>query len=363
MFYYLKLIEIFIKCYLVTTFIGVFALDENNKIISFKPFPKDPEKISEKIKSEKIIKEEAELLEELKKKGFDDFVFSVQREGVKFEKENKAENFVRENFSNLALQYKFVESQAELNQLLTKVGIELAKEKIKKAVERDKLVIQAINAVDEINKCLNIFIERLREWYSLHFPEMDRIVKDHEKFAKIVKEFGSRDRIKELKDFAEKSMGAELKEEDIKIIQELSSQIVNLYSLKEKIEKYLEKVLKEIAPNLTELLGATLTAKLIAKAGGLEKLARMTSSTIQLLGAEKALFKYLHGKGKLPKHGLIFMSSYVQKVPEKYRGKVARALASKLSMAAKIDCYSKENRSEKIKKELEERIKEILSKK
>lgn len=338
-------------------------MDDNNKVISFRIFPKDPEKIAEKIRSEEIIKEESELMKELEKRGFDEFIFSVQRKGVKFEKESKAENFVKENLSSLALEYRFAGSEAELNEILTKTGIELTKVKIKKAIERDKLVVQAINAIEEISKCLNIFIERLREWYSLHFPEMDRIVRDHEKFAKMVKEFGSRDKIEELRDFAKKSMGAELKEEDIKILQEFSSQIVSIYSLKEKIEKYLEKILKDVAPNFTELVGATLSAKLIAKAGGLEKLAKMTSSTIQLLGAEKALFKYLHGRGKLPKHGLIFTSSYVQKAPEKYRGKVARVLASKLSMAAKIDYYSKEDRSEKLKKELEERIKEILSKK
>jgi len=352
------------RAYIVTTLIGCFALDENNKVISFKPFQKDVEKIVEKIKAKDLIEEEKELIEELKEKGFKDFIFSIQREGVNFEKGSSAENFVRENLAKLALQFNFVKSESELNNFLTKVGIELTKEKIRKSIEKDKLVIHAVNAIDEINKCINIFVERLREWYSLHFPEMDKIVKDHEKFAKIVSEFGKRERIevKDLKEFAKKSMGRDFEEEDIKAIQAFSSSILALYSLRERMEKYLEKIVKEIAPNTTALAGPILAAKLIAKAGSLEKLAKSTSSTIQLIGSEKALFRYLHGKGKLPKHGLIFMSPYVQKAPEKYRGKVARALASKLSMAAKIDFYSKEDRSEKLKKELEERIKEILTK-
>ena len=350
------------RAYIITSFIGCFALDENNRIISFKPFPKEVEKIVERIKSKKPIKEEIELVEELKQKGFDEFVFSIEREGVKFEKETKAEKFIKESLAELAIKYKVVKNLAEFNQLLTKIGIELTKEKIKKAIERDKLVIQAVNAIDELNRVINIFIERLREWYSLHFPEMDRMIKNHERFAKLVSQFGSREKIdvKELKQFAEKSMGADFKAEDIRIIQSFASQIVSLYKLRDSLEKYLEKILKEVAPNFSELAGTILAAKLIAKAGGLGKLARMASSTIQLLGAEKALFRYLHGRGKVPKHGLIYIHPLIQKAPKKHRGKVARALASKLSMAAKIDFYSKEDKSKELKRELKERIKEIL---
>lgn len=352
--------------YIITTFIGVFGIDENNKIISFKPFPKDPEKIAEKLKLSEVelIEEEKQLQQELLKKGYKEFVFCVRKPGVKHaQPESKAKQYILENLRRIAIEENFVKDQVEFNQLLTKVNIELTKIKIKKAVERDSLVIQANGAIEELDKSINIFVERLREWYSLHFPEMDRIIENHEKFAKLIEKFGSRGKIDEpkLKQFREKSMGIDFTEEDIKTVQLFSSKILELYKLREDISKYLEKLLTEIAPNFTKLVGPMLAAKLISKAGGLEKLAKMPSSTLQLLGSEKALFRFLHGKGKAPRFGLLYHSPYIQSAPEKLKGRVARVLASKLSIAAKMDYYSKEYKGDKLKKELEERIKKILS--
>jgi nucleolar protein 56 len=356
------------RAYIITTFIGCFGLDEKNKIISFKPFPKDPEKIAEKLKLSELelIEEEKQLQQELWKKGYRQFVFAVRKVGVKYiETGNKAEQFIKENLRRIAIEKKIVKDQVEFNQLLTKVNIELTKTKIKKAIERDALIIQVIDSIEELDKSINIFIERLREFYSLHFPEMDRIVKDHQKFAKLIEKFGSREKIEdpELKQFAEKSMGIDFKEEDIKILQLFAGKILELYKLRENLSKYLEKLLKEIAPNFSELAGPMLAGKLIAKAGGMEKLAKMPSSTIQLLGAEKALFRFLHGKGKSPRFGIIFAHPLIQNSPEKLKGRVARVLASKLSIAAKIDYYSKEYKADKLKQDLQERVKEILSSK
>lgn len=356
------------RAYIITTFIGCFGIDEENKIISFKPFPKDPEKIAEKLKLSEveIIEEEKQIQQELWKKGYKQFIFSVRKADVKHvEPGNKAEQFIKENLRKIAIEKKLVKDQIEFNQLLTKVNLELTKVKIKKAIERDSLIIQANGAIEELDKSINIFVERLREFYSLHFPEMDRIVRDHEKFAKIIEKFGSREKIEdpELKQFAEKSMGADFKEEDIKILQLFAGRILELYKLRKELSKYLENLLKEVAPNFSELAGPMLAAKLIAKAGGLEKLAKMPSSTVQLLGAEKALFRFLRGKGKSPRFGLIYSSPLIQNAPEKLKGRVARVLASKLSIAAKMDYYSKEYKADKLKQELQERVKEILSSK
>jgi nucleolar protein 56 len=158
-------------------------------------------------------------------------------------------------------------------------------------------------------------------------------------------------------------MGADLDEEDVKAIQEFASRIIDLYQLRKNIEKYIDNVLKEIAPNMREIAGPILTAKLIAKAGGLDKLARMPSSTIQLIGAEKALFRHLHGRGNSPRFGYIFMHSLIQNAPERLKGRIARVLSSKLSIAVKMDYYSKEYKADKLKDELKERVKEILSSK
>jgi len=356
------------RLYIVTTFIGCFGVDEHNKIVSFKPFPREPDKIASKLKLSEIemIDEEKQIQNELWKKGYKEFIFSVRKSGVKHtEPENVAEQFVKENLRKLAIEKKVVKDQVEFNQLLTKVNIELTKVKIKRAIERDGLIIYFNGAIEELDKSINIFVERLREIYGMHFPEMDRIVSDHEKFAKIVERFGSREKIEdpELKQLARKSMGMDLKDEDIKTIQLFAGKIVELYKFREEMEKYLERLVKEIAPNFTELASVTISAKLISKAGGIEKLARMPSSTVQLIGAERALFRFLHGKGKSPRFGILYNHPLIQNAPEKLKGRIARVLASKLSIAAKMDFYSKEYKADKLKQELQKRVKEILSSK
>lgn len=354
------------KAYIITTFIGCFGVDENNIIISYRQFPKDVEKIAEKLKLAEIeiIEEEKQLIDELAKKRYK-IVFSLRKPGAReIEVNSKAEQFIRENLRKLTIDKKIVKDQIEFNQLLTRINIELTKVKIKKAIERDNLILDVNGAIEELDKSLNVFTERLREWYSLHFPEMDRTIDNHEKFAKLVEKFGYREKMDEgeLKHLAEKSMGMNLKEEDIETIQSFASEIIRLYELRKNLSQYLEKLLKEIAPNFTELGGYMIAAKLISKAGSLEKLAKMPSSTIQLLGSEKALFRFLHGRGKSPKFGLIFNHSLIQNAPEEHRGKIARLLASKLSIAAKMDFYSKEFKADKLKKELEESVRETLKK-
>ncbi|MEM5836158.1 MAG: hypothetical protein QXR09_02525 [Candidatus Aenigmatarchaeota archaeon] len=354
--------------YIVTTLIGVFGVSEENEIICFEPFPKDPEKIAEKLEVSKkeVLDEEEKVQEELKKKGFKEIVFSIEKPGVRsYQKDSKAKNYVTENLRNLALEYGFVKDQVEFNQLLTKITIELTKNKIKKSIEKDSLVINLIRIIEDIEKTVNALSGRLREFYSLHFPEMDRIIQDHRKYAKIVEKYGLRERIEdqELNKIARKSMGADFTEEEIKMVQILAREILNLYELKDKLSKQLEKFLKEVAPNFSKLAGPTLAAKMIAKAGGLEKLAKMPSSAIQLMGAEKSLFRFLHGKGKSPRFGMLYNHPLILKTPEKLKGKVARIIASKLSIAAKLDFYSKQYYGEKLKKEMEEKVKKALSSK
>jgi nucleolar protein 56 len=356
------------RAFLITTPIGVFGIGEDRKIICFQPFPKDPKKVAEKLKAfdTEILEEEKKVQEELKKKGYGEIYFTIKKPGVtKFELQSDAERFVKENLRSLAIEYNFVKDQIEFNQFLTKTNIELTKIKIKKSIEKDNVAIQIIRIIEDIDKMTNVLMERLREFYSLHFPEMDRLVQDHKKYAKIIVNYGSREKIEEpeLKEVAKKSMGADFSEEEIKTIQAIATEILGFYKLRDNLSEKLEKILKEVAPNFTELAGTMLSAKLIAKAGGLEKLAKMPSSSIQLMGAEKSLFRFLHGKGKSPRFGLIYNHPFVLNAPEKLKGKVARILASKLSIAAKLDFYSKEYKGDKLKKDLEEKIKKALSSK
>jgi len=345
--------------YIIRGLMGVFAINDSGELIDKVLFPREIRKIAQKIDEESLTIEEKNLLDLLKKRGFTQFISSKRVEPYKFEENNYGEKIFRENFRSIA---KKSISDTELNSFLTEIGIELSKLRIKEVVKKDSIVIQTVNAIDEIDKSINIFIARLREWYGLHFPEMGRNIDKHEKYAKLISEYGLRSNIKEkdLIDLAKTSMGIVLSENDEKILKEYAKQVNDLYNLRNHLEKYLDHVMKEIAPNTRELAGSAIGARLIALAGGLDKLAKKPSSTIQLLGAEKALFRYLRGKGRSPKYGLLFTHQLIQNAPQQKKGKVARILASKLNIAIKIDYYSKEDRSKELKEVLERSIKKIM---
>ena len=242
------------------------------------------------------------------------------------------------------------------------------------AQKRDLLAAQAIRAIDDIDKTTNLFSARLREWYSLHFPELDDLVREHEDFVRIVAELGHRDNItvenlvklgfseekaKKIAEAAKKSMGADFPEFDIRPMQRLAEITLELYRLRRELADYIAHVMKEVAPNITALVGPLLGARLISLAGSLEELAFLPASTIQVLGAEKALFRALRTGGKPPKHGVIFQYPDIHRSPRWQRGKIARALAAKLAIAAKVDYFTGRFIGDKLKEALRRRIEEI----
>jgi len=197
----------------------------------------------------------------------------------------------------------------------------------------------------------------------LHFPEMNRAVSGNDAYADIVGRFGLREKIvhQDLGVLKNRSMGMEFKPADAAVVQAFASQILELYRQRKSLEDYLDELLKETAPNLRDIAGPALAAKIVSLAGGMEKLARMPSSTIQLLGAEKALFRHLHGRGKSPKHGIVIIHPLVQKAALKDKGKLSRLVASKMSIAAKMDFYSKKYRGKELKDGMEEKARKIVS--
>jgi nucleolar protein 56 len=351
------------KAFIATTWIGTFALNEDNKIIACRPFFDKIPFIIEKFERSKkeLIEEEKEIMEELKKQNYNEFTFPWAKNGYKAEKERY--EWLKNNLFQLAIELKIFKNREEFNAFLTEIGIEFSRKRVREFVGKDSLIVHVVGLLEDLNKTINLFVERIRDWYSLHFPELVKTVEDHEKFIKLILKYGHRKNFEEFEELAKKSFGIEFSEKDIEMVKIFTEEIKRLYDLREKVESYLGQLIASIAPNLQALAGTILAAKLIAKAGSLEKLAKLPSSTIQLMGAEKALFRFLHKKGKSPKHGLIFIHPYIQKAPKKKRGKIARVLAAKLSMAAKLDCFSKKYEGEKLKKELEERIKEILEEK
>ena len=226
------------------------------------------------------------------------------------------------------------------------VEIELTKILIKAAIGRDYLIIQTVDGLDDLNKSINIMINRIREWYGLHYPELK--IEDHEKFLKHI-----------LKDERGKSMGIELSQKDKVAIQKSAEMILEMYKEKGTLESYLETLMKEVAPNLEKLAGANLGARLVDRAGSLKKLSEMPGSTIQVLGAEKALFKHLRKGTPPPKHGVIFQHAVINRAPKDKRGKLARTLAAKMAIAARVDFYSGEIEAS-ITKDWNQRVKEVL---
>jgi len=330
------------KAYISQTFIGLVAFGEDGKIIDKLIYPQDVKKIVDCLENTEPYIDE--LKKKLLKMGFPEIEIKI---GFPY-------------FRDFARNIGY--SDTQINKLITQIGIELAKRRIKKTVKKDKIIIQAVSAIDELDKSINIFVERLREWYGLHFPELEESTEKHEKFVKIVSDYGLRNKIPEnlLPGSLRDSIGIELSNEDESILKEYAENLKNFYKLREHLEKYIERTMKEIAPNFTEVATPILGARFIALSGGLEKLAKMPSSTIQLMGAEKALFRYLRGKGQSPKHGILYTHPEVQKAPIDKRGKIARILASKISIAVKMDYYGSENASNSLRDDLDKKIKETL---
>jgi len=245
------------------------------------------------------------------------------------------------NLRDLAKKSGFVEDDEEYNALLHKVCLQLAKKQVSQSYGTDKKIIQAISALDELDKVSNILAERLKEWYGLHFPELDLITED---LAKFVATYGSRNNINNSDESiytkAKESIGIDFTDTDEEIIQHFAKILLELYKCRDSLKAYITENISKIAPNLTNITGALLGTRLLSIAGSLEKLAVMPSSRIQVLGANKALFKHLHGRAPSPKHGVIFQHPLINSAPWWQRGKIARTLASTIALASRLDYYS-----------------------
>jgi len=241
-------------------------------------------------------------------------------------------------------------------QLMRKAGIAITRNKIKNSVKQDTLVIQAINNIDELDRVANTLIKRLREWYELYLPEFSKKLRDNEKFVELILKNKKSELLKEINISTKKSMGADLTEADIKPITELAKTITSLYTLRESQSQYLELIIKKTYPNMYAITGSQIGAKLISFARSFEKLAKFPASTIQLLGAEEALFRHLKTGAKSPKYGILHEHALVTNAKASERGKVARALGDKISIAVKIDFFKGKFIGDKLRKQLEARF-------
>mmetsp|Transcript_15754 Transcript_15754/g.42305 ORF Transcript_15754/g.42305 Transcript_15754/m.42305 type:complete len:476 (+) Transcript_15754:53-1480(+) len=249
----------------------------------------------------------------------------------------------------------FLETGDQMKSMRLGLAHGLGRYKLKFSPDKvDTMIVQAIGLLDDLDKELNTYAMRLKEWYGWHFPEMMKIVPDNIMYAKTVQKMGFRTKCKstdfsdilgedleqEVKDAAEISMGTEISPEDLDNILMLCEQVVELGDYRAQLFNYLKNRMNAIAPNLTVMVGELVGARLIAHAGSLLNLAKHPASTVQILGAEKALFRALKTKHETPKYGLIYHASLVGQAQPKHKGKISRVLAAKCALSVRVDALS-----------------------
>lgn len=235
-----------------------------------------------------------------------------------------------------------------------KICIDDTKEAIRNSVNDDILIIQTISAIEELDKIINQISTRAKEWYSYYNPELAASINNTEKVVEMIT---SKTKKEILSEFSyNESMGGELTKEDINSIIELASKAKTLIDCRDNEKVYLEKKMKDYCPNLMEILGVTLGAKILQHCGSLEKLSKTPATVIQIMGAEKSLFKHMTGRGKCPKYGLIFSHQMIAGVQRKNKGKMARAIADKAAIAARVDFFKGEYIADEFVKQLNKKF-------
>jgi nucleolar protein 56 len=377
-----------VKATIVECPFGDLAFDEEKKLVAKKLLSKKTQAAAAalaKVEAGNITDEIIELIKDLRQKNYDVFAFekaelareAQQRLNVHSEVDRPSEAglMVRSRMDDFAVKTGFVKNADEFNLWMHNLAVEIAKLRVKGAIEkRDMVAAQAVQALDDLDRTINLLMSRTREWYGVHFPELDRLVDKHETYARLIINLGSREnftleklgeedipaaKAEGIAKTAERSMGANLDEDDLRQIQLLCSDVLKLYELRQSMEKYMDKTMEQVAPNTMALVGSLLGARLIAVSGGLTNLARRPASTIQVLGAEKALFRSLKTGTRPPKHGMIFQHTLLHDAKRWQRGKIARALAGKLAIAARADAFGHRDISNRLKADLDRRIEEI----
>ncbi len=374
---------------IVSSIYGIFALDNDGNLLSYRIFDSVSDDISPLIKlatgqDTSIV---IDLINDLIEMGVEKIVvenkyifdnLDINKGPIIYESPSVGGLIFRSSplkyleYTGLKIDYN------SYKEAIRRESIKFSEYIIRTSEEKDdRLIIQAINTVDDLDKIINGLQSRLREWYGLYFPMLDKIVNDPDLYTSIIFSLGSKEKftfdalhdlnipdekIEEIINIAKDPMGAKFPQSDILPVVRLSEQILQLIKFRDELVKYIETKMNKIAPNITSLVGALLGARLISLAGGLEVLASKPSSTIQVLGAEKALFRSLKSGANPPKHGIIFQHPAIGLAPYWQRGKIARMLSGLISIAAKVDSISRRNISEYLQLRFQKRLDEIRRK-
>ena len=330
------------QCYITYSIKGFLAFNSDNELICEKPFPEN-EIINRlaQIAEKQIVAEEQEIIGEVSK-DYDEIIIESNKrlsdyssEKIIIQTPNQGGEYLRENYDKFGL------DKEEITDIYQRLAIYKIK---KESASEDKHLIQAINSIDEIDETISKLIERIREWYALYFPEME-VIRNNETYIRLISQNKSKEKIMEAKPdaFPDNSLDLDddINPQDLEIMNKYANSIYELQNTRRDIEEYIDSKMESIAPNLKLIVGSSLGAKLISHAGGLKRLATYPSSTVQIMGAEKALFRHLKSGDRPPKYGLIYQHPQVRGAKWWNRGKIARILASKISLAVRRDVFTK----------------------
>ncbi|MEO9306842.1 Pre-mRNA processing ribonucleoprotein, binding domain protein [Nitrosotalea sinensis] len=360
----------------ILTELGIAVFDDNKCVKSF-PFSNPATQYVELKKEQAhlneleqfltslgsaVIVNDSSLLKQLRKK-------SIEADLM----EEKKIETIQSSKLRVLVDSGFATNEGDARGKLRDFALSLSSSRVTEISESPDLhIIQAINTLDETDKIINLLSSRVREWYGLHFPELDNLIDTISGYSKIVVE-GRRDNFTQstytnagfpeekaemLFLLQKKSRGGQISDENLSIVQSIAKQILDLFELRQSLEKHIETQMEKIAPNTTVILGSAVGARVLAKAGSLKRLATMPASTIQVLGAEKALFRALKTGAQPPKHGLLFQHQLVHSAPRWQRGKIARAIAAKAAIGARVDVYGG-GRNDTLLEKLNVRVGEI----
>lgn len=374
------------RTYVFTTPVAIVALDEEGKLVS-KTLFRDAEEAADRIRrmrAGEIPRELLDLAESVSSMGYSPIVVespglarSLSAKGFEVEVDSGSDRLriLRSKLPEVLVSEGLVAGLEELREASREVSSIIVRTSIRESLEgRERHLIHAVQTLQDVDRMINTVSLRVREWYGTHFPELGKIVQKHETYLRLVKEVGHRSayteerliemgipkkKARKIVKMASKSVGAEMTGEDIEMVRKLADEALNLYALRRSVERYISTLAKEVAPNTSTLIGPMVTSKLIAAAGGLGKLAKLPASTIQVLGAEKALFRALRTGAKPPKHGIIFQLPMIHKAPRKLRGRIARTVAGKIAIAARMDYFSGRFMGEELSRDLRRRVEEI----
>jgi len=377
--------------YVVLDALGIIALNEDGEVMDKLVYDYDSQRIANILNSIEVGKPTEELLafiNRLAKSGVStvyiehkelarNLANAIKGVEIKAELPTNVGRLFRDEFWGKYLKEVYGIEPEEYVKRVYEVSVIQTRLKLRQSAERrDLFIAQAVNSVDDIDKISNLVASRLREWYGIHFPELENLTRNNTEYATLVYRLGDRsnytrdkildalpeigqDRAAKIAEAASRSVGASITEWDLQQIKALAKLYLDMQTIRGNLTDYIDDAMKDVAPNIRELSGSLLGARLVALAGSLMKLALMPASTIQVLGAEKALFRALRGRGRPPKHGVIFQHPEIFRSPRWQRGKIARALAAKLAIAAKADAFTGNFIAPRLKEEFMRRVQEV----